>query len=258
MVYGKKISILLIAAGLFLAFLSPELNAKPTIYVDQGDYSLRVVEDGKEVIEQRVIVGRPSRPTPMMTDKITHVVLNPTWTAPKKLARLDVVPKILKDMSAIERYGYQFFKDGIKVDPSTIDFAKKYTKEDDFPYTIVQKAGPVNALGKAKFILTNSLSIRMHGTPKKRLFEDDIREFSSGCIRIEYPIQLAKLLLTDKPIDAMIKSGKSEQWLKLPEPIDLVIEKKRKPVIQPVVVEIPVKVSNTAIYHSGVNQYRGM
>ena len=86
-------------------------------------------------------------------------------------------------------------RNGKKVDPATIDFSK-YTGRN-FPYQLVQRPGPTNALGSVKFIFPNHHFVFLHDTPSKSLFGRTERAFSSGCIRVENPFELAELLLGD-------------------------------------------------------------
>ena len=58
-------------------------------------------------------------------------------------------------------------------------------------YSIRQKPGPTNALGLIKFMFPNSHSVYLHSTPSTELFSRSRRDFSSGCIRLEKPAELA-------------------------------------------------------------------
>lgn len=211
----------LIGKIVLIMSLSGVSFSAPALFVDKNEYMLHVMEDDAIVFSQRVIVGKKSRPTPDLVDQITHVVINPHWNVPSKLARWDVVPKIKKDPTAIERYGYRFYMDNLKqieVPPETIPFIG-YVRGEPFPYQIVQDPGPRNALGPIKFIMTNKRAIYLHGTPYKGLFDLDDRERSSGCIRVEDPIELAEFLLPGVDIRGMLQRYKDERWIKLETPV---------------------------------------
>jgi murein L,D-transpeptidase YcbB/YkuD len=85
-------------------------------------------------------------------------------------------------------------KDGNEVSPSSIDWDN--ASADNFPYTLKQDPGEDNALGRVKFLFPNKYSIYLHDTPSKSLFESNKRTYSSGCIRIERPLDLAEILLS--------------------------------------------------------------
>jgi len=183
------ISAILIIAGLLLAFVTPELNAQTTIFVDKSTYTMHVMKDGEVESTMKVIVGKKSTPTPDFEDTITHVVYNPEWHVPKSIKRE------IERKGTFEKYGFEIRGE-----------------------TWVQLAGPRNALGKVKFRMTNPYHIFLHDTNTKRLFEKEKREYSHGCIRLEKPLELASILLPE----IKYKRGK-EQWIKLPEPVKVVI-----------------------------------
>ena len=81
-------------------------------------------------------------------------------------------------------------------------------------FRLPHPAGPDNALGAVKFVMDNPYSIFLHDTPRRDLFATDQRVFSSGCIRVEHPLDLANLLLdpatwTRARIDQTIRAGKT-------------------------------------------------
>jgi murein L,D-transpeptidase YcbB/YkuD len=69
----------------------------------------------------------------------------------------------------------------------------------NFPYRLRQDPGPQNALGRVKFMFPNPYHVYLHDTPARELFSKIERAFSSGCIRLEKPIELAEYLLRDDP-----------------------------------------------------------
>jgi murein L,D-transpeptidase YcbB/YkuD len=83
------------------------------------------------------------------------------------------------------------------VDAAGIDWAQSRERPRAFPYQIVQAPGRENPLGGVKFMFPNEHSVYLHDTPSRLLFERTVRAFSSGCIRIEKPHELALLLLDD-------------------------------------------------------------
>jgi murein L,D-transpeptidase YcbB/YkuD len=83
------------------------------------------------------------------------------------------------------------------VDPAAIDW--KSATPANFPYTLRQAPGPDNALGRVKFLFPNEHAIFLHDTPSRNLFALDQRAFSSGCIRVDRPLELAAVLLEGEP-----------------------------------------------------------
>lgn len=166
------------------------------IMVDIAGFNARFYRDDKLVWESRAQVGRPARESPVFRSKLKYLDINPTWTVPPTILDEDVLPEVranpgylaVRDMDVLD------FK-GKLVDPNTIDW-DAYTGKN-FPYLIRQQPGPKNALGRIKFMFPNRHSVYLHDTPSKSLFDKPERAFSSGCVRIERPYELAELLLAD-------------------------------------------------------------
>ncbi len=168
------------------------------IMVNLANYRLTAIDNNQTRLDMRVIVGKKKRPTPSFASKITHVVLNPRWYVPHKLARLDLLPKQQSDPDYFDDYSFRVFnkengKRTTEVDAHSIDW-QSLTRQH-FPYSLVQDPGKKNALGRLKFIVPNPWSIYLHDTPAKSLFDKTSRNFSSGCIRVEDPLALAKFSL---------------------------------------------------------------
>ena len=90
----------------------------------------------------------------------------------------------------------------------------------------MQRAGPTNALGRVKFMFPNDYAVYLHDTPSRDLFDRESRAFSSGCIRVEEPLELAQQLLGDSwdrgRIDAAIESAETRTvFLEEPMPVML-------------------------------------
>ncbi len=152
-----------------------------TAYLISGD---------KVEMSMRVAVGRPSRPTPLLEDRITDVILNPTWTAPHTVLAQDKLPSLRKTgHPGIE--GATIYLDGEEVDPATVDWSLVTPDR----LKVVQSPGDQNALGRFKFNLTNGQSIYLHDTNDHSVFGRQNRALSSGCVRLAEPRQLAELLL---------------------------------------------------------------
>jgi murein L,D-transpeptidase YcbB/YkuD len=191
----------------------PENLGDRYILVNIAGFELTLVESGAVQDRMRVIVGRPFRRTPVFDSRIRYLEINPYWTVPYKLAVEDELPQILKDPSFIDRLGFEVFRDGKPVNPNTVQWAS--LSEGNFPYTLRQKPGPKNALGRIKFMFPNKFSVYLHDTPSRGLFGRAERAFSSGCIRVQRPLDLAEQVLRDTPdwdrahIEAVLESEKN-------------------------------------------------
>jgi murein L,D-transpeptidase YcbB/YkuD len=171
-------------------------------------------------------VGRDYRRTPVFSGKIGYLVLNPTWTAPMKLAVKDLLPAIQKDPDYLRRLGITVFdRNQNTVDPATVDWATVSGR--NFPYRFVQSPGPLNAMGQVKFMFPNTFDVYLHDTPSRDLFTKKDRAFSSGCVRVSEPLELAAWLLKDsgmdrERIDAIVAKGDFQTvFLKKPIPVHI-------------------------------------
>lgn len=196
------------------------------VIVNIADFKLWVTENRRRVLDMRVVVGRPYRRTPVFSAIMTFMVINPYWNIPQSLAIKDVLPKIQKNIHYIEQQNIKVFKDwsnnAEEIDPETIAWNK--IEPRNFTYKLRQEPGPNNLLGRIKFIFPNKFAVYLHDTPKRFLFKENNRDFSSGCIRVEDPISLAAYLLQDDPswtrkrLMETIKNG-TQQIVGLKRPI---------------------------------------
>ncbi|UYZ63885.1 L,D-transpeptidase family protein [Hymenobacter weizhouensis] len=195
------------------------------LLVNIPDYTLRVVEDGKEAFTMRVIVGKALNATPIFSDKMEYVVLAPYWNVPFSIIDKELRPKLAADPYAtLDRLDMEVVKgSGAKatpVDPGSIDWANLTQKT--WKYTLRKRPGPKNDLGDVKFIFPNSNDVYLHDTPHDELFSQTKRGFSHGCVRVAEPIKLAEYLLRNKPgwdkqaiLDTI--ANQKEKYISLPE-----------------------------------------
>ncbi len=200
------------------------------ILVNIADFHLWVREKDQVMLEMRVVVGKPYRRTPVFTGRMTYLVLNPYWQVPHKLAVEDVLPMVKKDPNHLAKINMKVFQgwgaDAKSIDPATINWRDLTRRR--FPYRLRQDPGPTNALGRIKFMLPNQYDVYLHDTPAKELFRKDTRTFSSGCIRLEKPVELAEYLLRGSRLEgrqaileAMQNSVDRIQPLPVPIPVHL-------------------------------------
>jgi murein L,D-transpeptidase YcbB/YkuD len=186
------------------------------IAVNVPEYKLRIVEGGRVVHEARAIVGKPERPTPIFSDAMDHIVVNPSWTIPPTILRKDVLPAMRNDPSYAARRGYEVFRNGRRVDPASVDWASPGG------VTFRQPPGERNALGRIKFMFPNDFAVYIHDTPTRNLFSADRRALSSGCVRVDQPFQLAETVLGEEWSERRLKSLLSaggERTIRLPRKI---------------------------------------
>jgi L,D-transpeptidase YcbB len=203
----------------------PSFPESSYILVNIPDFTLRLYEDSKLFLSMPVIVGRTDRQTPVFSSRITTLILNPTWTVPQSIAAKDLLPKIKKNPHYLKKSNFRVLtgaKGGKEIDPSTIDWSS--LSPSDVPYLFRQASGPANALGRVKFLLPNSDDIYLHDTPGKALFQKDVRAFSSGCIRLAKPLDLAVYLMQGYPMGSLESltaaiSRKKTQSLAVPSPM---------------------------------------
>jgi murein L,D-transpeptidase YcbB/YkuD len=174
------------------------LHSLPENFVlaDIAGFRVTYFRSGAPVWEARSQVGKTYRKTPVFRSQIRYLVLNPTWTVPPTILRKDILPKLRKDPGYLERKNMRVIdRQGTTIDPATINW-NDYTARS-FPYMIRQDPGPDNALGQIKFMFPNDHAVYLHDTNHRDLFGRSQRAFSSGCIRVERPFELAELLLDD-------------------------------------------------------------
>jgi murein L,D-transpeptidase YcbB/YkuD len=150
----------------------------------------------------RVVVGKTYRKTPVFSGKMQYLVINPFWNIPTKLAVKDLAPKVCSNLAYLAAKHIKVYKnwqhDSSEIDPALISWCN-LTPKSYFPYKLQQTSGPYNLLGKIKFIFPNKYAVYLHDTPNKSLFDKSLRDFSSGCIRLEKPYSLAEFLLKSNP-----------------------------------------------------------
>jgi murein L,D-transpeptidase YcbB/YkuD len=198
------------------------------IQVNIPAYRLEVYEGGERIIDMRAIVGTPERRTPVFSDVMTYLVLNPYWNVPETIAIEDILPSAREDSMYLADKGIRVFDrwgaGATEIPRELIDWSSLI--DGNFRYRFVQDPGELNSLGRIKFMFPNRFHIYLHDTPSRSLFYDARRAFSSGCIRIEKPIELAEYLLKDDPewtrekiIDTLKVS--EELSIPIPEPIPI-------------------------------------
>ncbi|SDD79221.1 Murein L,D-transpeptidase YcbB/YkuD [Paracoccus isoporae] len=201
-----------------------DLNAR-LIWVNIPSYSAQIRENGQNVFETRVVVGKsdPDWETPEFSEVMEFVVPNPRWNVPRSITAESYLPKLKANRYAVSHLEI-VDRRGRPVSRDSIDFGKY--SGSNFPYYLRQKPGPDNALGLVKFMFPNQWNIYLHDTPSKGLFNNASRAASHGCVRVARPFDLAYALLranSDDPrglFHRMLDTGQ-EKWIKLKEPLPI-------------------------------------
>jgi L,D-transpeptidase YcbB len=191
----------------------PDGRGERHVWVNLTDFSTRVYDDGKVTFETRSVVGErlEGKRTPEFSDEMEYMELNPDWTVPRSILARDYLPRFQQNPYAAQ-YLQLIDARGRVVSRDEIDFTQ-YTART-FPFTVRQPPGDLNALGLVKFMFPNPDAIYLHDTPSKNLFARDIRAYSSGCIRLNDPFDLAYHLLArqvDNPkevFDSQLRTGR--------------------------------------------------
>ena len=195
------------------------------LWVNVPEGSLEYIEQRETVLRMRVIAGHPSRPTPSFQDEVRQIVVNPSWSVPHTIAVEDLLPAQQADPDFFSRLGIRVFRGSgpaaRELDARKINWQR--VSPEHFPYRLLQKPGPLNSLGRYKLMMSNSYDIYLHDTPSRRLFDLASRTLSSGCIRLEHPEELVRLLLEGKPLPASIEDGTRTRAVALPRPIPVYI-----------------------------------
>ncbi|HEB81252.1 MAG TPA: peptidase [Gammaproteobacteria bacterium] len=177
----------------------PRQLHKRYLLVNMTGFELYIMEDDSVVLSMPVIIGKAYRATPSFSGWVSTMEYNPYWIVPNTIAIEDFLPRLASDPDFLARKSIRLFRgwgeNAREVDPRSVDW--KNIDKEHFPYWMRQDPGPKNALGQMKFLFSNPYEIYLHGTPDKKLFERNIRAFSSGCIRVKDPVRLAAYLLND-------------------------------------------------------------
>ena len=168
------------------------------IFVNIPDYRLNLVDNNKTTLTMPVVVGKLKHQTPSFTRDMSYMEFNPTWTVPASIANKELIPKERKKPGYLVSRHFDFLK---RVDNRLVRIPPSSVTQEDlnaarFPYVLQQRGGPINALGRMKFMMPNQYAIYLHDTQAKKHFTLNDRAYSHGCIRLSDPDALAMQLLT--------------------------------------------------------------
>ena len=185
------------------------------VEVNIPDFNLRYYRNGKKIIKMGIVVGRMDRPTPLFSDKIEYMVLNPTWTVTDNLIKRDLIPILQEQPNYLEEHNIHVFSGKKEVQVNYEMLAPYLNSNGRVPYRFVQFPGEDNALGRVKFMFPNKYAVYLHDTDNKSLLERRYKLYSSGCMRVDKPFELLDILLQNakgsyskEKIDEILASNK--------------------------------------------------
>lgn len=174
----------------------PAINSDRYMLVNIPEYKLTVFEGSSPAFDMRVIVGSAATPTPVFNDQLNHIVFSPTWTVPVSIIRNEIIPNLRRDSTYYSEKNFVIYKQDVQIDPALENW--KDPNINPYQLRVVQNPGADNSLGSVKFMMPNNMSVYLHDTPSRRLFNKDYRALSHGCVRLGEPAKLAAYLLKDQ------------------------------------------------------------
>jgi murein L,D-transpeptidase YcbB/YkuD len=177
------------------------------IDVNIPDYEAVVIQNGVVIHRTRVVVGKEATPTPIFSNTMKFLIVNPYWNVPPSILRKEMLPKAAGDPHYFSRLGYEVFTRGGHL-------------------VVRQPPGERNALGRIKFMFPNDFSVYMHDTPMRKLFASSKRAFSHGCVRVDNPFAFAVTVLGPGWSEQRVKKliGGKERYVYLPKPLPVHLE----------------------------------
>ena len=185
------------------------------VVVNIPEFRLAINRDGREEYTTRVVVGTTKNQTPIFSDNIRHLVVNPYWNVPSSIIRGEIAPAVMRNPGYIDSQNMDLLYNGSAISPWQVNWSQ--VSPSNFPFRVRQRPGPGNALGQIKFLFPNKHDVYLHDTPSKGLFSRSLRAFSHGCVRVENPMEFADALMANEAnisrasLEAMF--GPSERWV---------------------------------------------
>jgi len=152
-----------------------------------------------------VVVGKRKSPTPIFSDLLTYLELNPTWTMPPSVVQKEIAPLVRRNKNYLQQNHMHIYSLNSTardtLDPHTVPW--KDAETDSFPYLVIQDAGPENPLGAIKLMCPNEYDVYLHDSPARSRFSVAVRDYSHGCVRVEHAVELADSLIGATPQDSV-------------------------------------------------------
>lgn len=173
------------------------------VWDDVPEQTTSVFKNGTELLKEKIVVGKPSTPTPMFSADMKYVIFKPSWGVPPGMKANELLPKLRNTggggwfstkplaSSVLRAHKLNVTRGGRPVNPDSVDWSNVNISN----YHFSQPPGPKNVLGVVKFRFPNKHNVYMHDTPERHLFGGKRRTFSHGCMRVQNPVRLAEVLL---------------------------------------------------------------
>jgi murein L,D-transpeptidase YcbB/YkuD len=181
------------------------------VFSNLADQVIKLVRDEKNLHFELIQVGQPYHRTPVFSETMEYIEINPYWNVPYSIATKEYLPKLKANPGALVSQNIQVLANGKVVSPFSTPWHS--FSRSHFPVRLRQDSGPKNALGRVKFMFPNKFNVYIHDTPSKSKFNKVSRYFSHGCLRLRDPLTLAEKILGEQgwsreKIEATVRSGK--------------------------------------------------
>ncbi|MEP6391477.1 MAG: L,D-transpeptidase family protein [Halioglobus sp.] len=203
-------------------------EGREMIVVNIAGYELYYLRDGELQWETPVMVGTIDTRTPIFQAQLRYLEFNPTWNVPRSIIHRSLFGKFAANPRYVVDKGYRLYdSNGAVVDPLTVNWSNY--SSSTFPFRVVQMPGPDNAMGQVKFMFPNRHAVYLHDTPSKSLFSKTQRAFSAGCIRVQNPLDFARVLLndpakwSDQQIQGLVDSGDPQHVVRIQRQINVML-----------------------------------
>ncbi|HHG90475.1 MAG TPA: peptidoglycan-binding protein, partial [Devosia sp.] len=182
------------------------------VFVNIPEFRLAVMRGDEVTHSTRVVVGKPQFKTPVFSDEIEHVVVNPFWNVPASIARNEIGPALARNPGYLAANNMELLSGGQVINASAVDWSSTSINA----FRIRQRPGSNNALGSVKFLFPNKHAVYLHDTPSRSLFARSTRAYSHGCVRVQNPMEFAEALLANEPVLSraylQAQRGPRERW----------------------------------------------
>ena len=176
------------------------------IEVNIPDYMVSVFRNNGVIHRTRAVVGKPDTPTPVFSETMEYLIVNPSWNVPQSIIEKEMLPRLANDPDYLLRQGYEVIQKGDTL-------------------IVRQPPGERNALGRIKFMFPNQHAVYLHDTPSRALFGNEKRAYSHGCVRVDQPFKLAEVLLgrdsgwSEERVKSLV--GGAERTVNLSKPLPI-------------------------------------
>ena len=186
------------------------------VFVNQANYRMQLVENGTPIFDTKVIIGKEKHQTPVFSDSMEYIEINPYWNVPKSIATEEYLPHLKANPLALSGMGIEMFSrqgsQSVQIDPREVDW--QTLDSENFNILLRQPPSEANALGRVKFMFPNKHHVYLHDTPHRGLFGRQHRAFSHGCVRVKDPLKFAEVLMQSEGwsragIDKVVASGEN-------------------------------------------------